>query len=58
MSNIVKLGLFFRPPRLQTKQDGKVAIHPKSVNSEVKYYESHWLIYHEKMKTSKVIIFE
>eukprot|EP00794_Sanderia_malayensis_P015883 gene15883-17483_t len=47
-----------RPPKLETKQDGKVAIHPKSVNSEVRTFESQWIIYHLKMRTSKIYLFD
>jgi len=47
-----------RPPRISTEADGKVAIHPKSVNSEEKYFSSQWLIYHEKMKTNKIYLYD
>ncbi|XP_031550267.1 putative ATP-dependent RNA helicase DHX57 isoform X2 [Actinia tenebrosa] len=39
-----------------TKNEGQVFIHPKSVNFDVNYFESPYLIYHEKVKTSKVFI--
>ncbi|KAK2567371.1 putative ATP-dependent RNA helicase DHX57 [Acropora cervicornis] len=39
-----------------TKNDGQVFVHPKSVNFQVNNYESPFLVYHEKVKTSKVYI--
>ncbi len=32
----------------------QVSVHPSSVNFQVRYYESPYLVYHEKVKTSKV----
>lgn len=40
--------------RFKTKEDGYVNIHPSSVNFQVRYYDSPYLVYHEKLKTSKV----
>ena len=48
--------LFFRPPKIEALGFGKASIHPKSVNCEVKEFESQWLIYHEKMRTTKVSV--
>lgn len=48
--------LFFRPPKIEALGFGKANIHPKSVNCEVKEFESQWLIYHEKMRTTKVSV--
>ncbi|XP_020915911.1 ATP-dependent DNA/RNA helicase DHX36 [Exaiptasia diaphana] len=45
-----------RPPRLYTQGDGKVAMHPKSVNVETVAYENNWLIYHQKVKSTKIFI--
>lgn len=42
--------------RFKTKEDGFVAIHPSSVNSSVGKFLSPFLIYQEKIKTSKVYI--
>ncbi len=42
------------PAKLATKHETKVAIHPKSVNSEEDEFDSRWLVYHLKMKTTKV----
>jgi len=33
-----------------------VFIHPTSVNHNVKNFEAKWLIFHEKVKTSKVFL--
>ena len=32
----------------------QVSIHPSSVNFQVGYFESPYLVYHEKVKTTKV----
>ena len=40
--------------RFKTKDDGYVHIHPSSVNFQVRYYSSPYLVYHEKIRTSKV----
>nr|KAG5699673.1 hypothetical protein BaRGS_022071 [Batillaria attramentaria] len=40
--------------RFATKSDGFVHVHPSSVNFPVRHYESPYLVYHEKVKTSKV----
>ncbi|KAI5606345.1 putative ATP-dependent RNA helicase DHX57 isoform X1, partial [Silurus asotus] len=42
--------------RFLTKNDGAVHIHPSSVNFMVRHYESPYLVYHEKVKTSRVFI--
>ena len=43
-----------RPAKLRTKHETKIAIHPSSVNADEKEFESHWMLYHLKMKTAKV----
>ncbi|XP_014670430.1 PREDICTED: ATP-dependent RNA helicase DHX36-like [Priapulus caudatus] len=45
-------------PRLSTKTDGTVKIHPKSVNAEEKEFDSRWIVYHLKMKTAAVYLFD
>ncbi|XP_023205759.1 putative ATP-dependent RNA helicase DHX57 isoform X1 [Xiphophorus maculatus] len=42
--------------RFMTKSDGCVHIHPSSVNYTVRHYGSPYLVYHEKVKTSRVFI--
>ncbi|XP_072534065.1 putative ATP-dependent RNA helicase DHX57 isoform X2 [Salminus brasiliensis] len=42
--------------RFLTKNDGAVHIHPSSVNFTVRHYDSPYLVYHEKVKTSRVFI--
>ncbi|KPP56085.1 putative ATP-dependent RNA helicase DHX57 [Scleropages formosus] len=42
--------------RFVTKGDGYVHIHPSSVNYTVRHYDSPYLVYHEKVKTSRVFI--
>ncbi|XP_076381687.1 putative ATP-dependent RNA helicase DHX57 [Megalopta genalis] len=44
--------------KFQTKSDGFVSIHPSSVNFHVGYFPSPYLVFQEKMKTSKVFIKE
>ncbi|XP_051867691.1 putative ATP-dependent RNA helicase DHX57 isoform X2 [Pristis pectinata] len=56
MSGAVKL-----PPKPEelhfvTKNDGNVHIHPSSVNYQVRHFESPYLVYHEKVKTSRVFL--
>lgn len=50
----LKTPLFFLRVKVYTQADGKVNIHPKSVNAEEKEFNYTWLIYHLKMKTSSV----
>ncbi|KAI5062460.1 hypothetical protein GOP47_0022999 [Adiantum capillus-veneris] len=39
-----------------TKEDGKVSLHPASVNARVNYFPFPWLIYSEKVKTTDIYI--
>lgn len=41
-----------------TQADGKVCIHPKSVNAEEKEFNYRWLIYHLKMRTSSIFLYD
>uniref|UniRef100_A0A6Q2YUD7 ATP-dependent DNA/RNA helicase DHX36 n=1 Tax=Esox lucius TaxID=8010 RepID=A0A6Q2YUD7_ESOLU len=47
-----------RPVRVYTKTDGKVCIHPKSVNAEEIQFNYSWLIYHLKMRTSSIFLYD
>ncbi|KAG6550205.1 hypothetical protein Mapa_008165 [Marchantia paleacea] len=47
-----------RELRFFTKADGRVFLHPASVNFQVGAFESPWLIFSEKVKTSKVFLKE
>ena len=53
--NIAKI---FPRRRVTTAEDGKVAIHPRSVNYEIDAVEftSPWLVYHQKIKTTSIFI--
>lgn len=42
--------------RFLTKTDGYVHVHPSSVNYTVRHYTSPYLVYHEKVKTSRIFI--
>jgi ATP-dependent RNA helicase DHX57 len=44
--------------KFKTKTDGYVHIHPSSVNAQCAHYENPYLVYHEKIKTSRVFIRE
>ncbi|XP_037072381.1 putative ATP-dependent RNA helicase DHX57 [Pollicipes pollicipes] len=44
--------------KFKTKEDGYVFIHPVSVNAKVSRFESPYLVYNEKVKTSRVFIRE
>lgn len=44
--------------KFQTKEDGYVNLHPSSVNFSVGYFPSPYLVYQEKVKTSKIFIRE
>lgn len=44
--------------RYHTRHDGRVFIHPSSMVFSVGHYESPWLVYSEKVKTSKVFVRE
>ncbi|XP_075234101.1 ATP-dependent DNA/RNA helicase DHX36-like [Lycorma delicatula] len=43
---------------LMTTEDGKVEIHPKSVNEKALEFESRFLLYHLKMKSTKIYLFD
>ncbi|XP_046840987.1 ATP-dependent DNA/RNA helicase DHX36-like [Xenia sp. Carnegie-2017] len=48
-----------RPPKLTVQQDGRmvrVEIHPKSVNHDEYNFLSNWLIYLEKVKSTKIFV--
>ncbi|XP_077104241.1 ATP-dependent DNA/RNA helicase DHX36 isoform X1 [Siphateles boraxobius] len=47
-----------RPMPVYTKADGKVCIHPKSVNAEETQFHYTWLIYHLKMKTTSIFLYD
>ncbi|XP_015225790.1 PREDICTED: ATP-dependent RNA helicase DHX36 isoform X1 [Cyprinodon variegatus] len=44
--------------KVYTQSDGKVCIHPKSVNVEETEFNYTWLIYHLKMKTSSIFLYD
>ncbi|NXH35152.1 DHX36 helicase, partial [Myiagra hebetior] len=41
-----------------TKTDGSVNIHPKSVNTEETEFHYNWLVYHLKMRTSSIYLYD
>uniref|UniRef100_A0A8C8YID8 ATP-dependent DNA/RNA helicase DHX36 n=1 Tax=Prolemur simus TaxID=1328070 RepID=A0A8C8YID8_PROSS len=44
--------------KVYTKTDGTVSIHPKSVNVEQTDFHYNWLIYHLKMRTSSIYLYD
>ena len=44
--------------KFRTKADGYVHIHPSSVNAKASTYETPYMVYHEKVKTSRVFVRE
>ena len=57
--NVAKVSLKKRgsaPPKITTPEDGRVSIHPKSLNYDTKDFESPWLCYHSKVKTSSIFL--
>ncbi|XP_070684754.1 ATP-dependent DNA/RNA helicase DHX36 [Pempheris klunzingeri] len=44
--------------KVYTQADGKVCIHPKSVNAEEADFNYTWLIYHLKMRTSSIFLYD
>ncbi|XP_076851120.1 ATP-dependent DNA/RNA helicase DHX36 [Brachyhypopomus gauderio] len=47
-----------KPVKVYTKADGKVCIHPKSVNAEETQFQYTWLVYHLKMRTSSIFLYD
>lgn len=44
---------------LRTSEDGKVTLHPKSVNTvQTTNFESNFLVYHEKLLSSCIFIYD
>ncbi|XP_053566041.1 ATP-dependent DNA/RNA helicase DHX36 [Bombina bombina] len=44
--------------KIYTKSDGKVSIHPKSVNVEEGEFHYSWLVYHLKMRTTGIYLYD
>ena len=56
-------GAMFKPPgpedlKFKTHEDGYVHIHPSSVTAAVGYFKTPYLVFHEKIKTSRVFVRE
>ncbi|ELR25721.1 helicase conserved Cterminal domain containing protein [Acanthamoeba castellanii str. Neff] len=45
-----------RDLKFYTRDDGRVFLHPSSVNFSVNEFDSPWLLFSEKVKTSKVFV--
>ena len=44
--------------KFRTKADGYVNIHPSSVNGKAGQFDTPYLVYHEKVRTSRVFVRE
>eukprot|EP00092_Neocalanus_flemingeri_P073805 GFUD01091162.1.p1 GENE.GFUD01091162.1~~GFUD01091162.1.p1 ORF type:complete len:1281 (+),score=425.03 GFUD01091162.1:331-4173(+) len=56
-------GAMCKPPsaedlKFKTSEDGYVNIHPSSITSNVSHFETPYLVFHEKVKTSRVFVRE
>ena len=56
-------GAMAKPPRpedlkFKTAEDGYVNIHPGSATAKVTRFETPYLVFHEKVKTSRVFVRE
>jgi len=56
-------GAMFKPPtaedlKFKTSEDGYVNIHPSSLTASVSHFETPYLVFHEKVKTSRVFVRE
>ncbi|KAH0504983.1 ATP-dependent RNA helicase DHX36 [Microtus ochrogaster] len=54
----LNLGKKRKMVKVHTKSDGLVSIHPKSVNVEQTDFHYNWLIYHLKMRTSSIYLYD
>lgn len=43
---------------VRTPEDGNVKLHPSSVNVNEKYFRSHFLVYHLKMRTTSKFLYD
>ena len=42
--------------KFKTREDGKVDLHPSSVNAKKNYFEEDWIVYSDKVKSSGIFI--
>lgn len=45
-------------PQIRTSEDGRVELHPKSVNTGMQEFESPFLMYFQKMKSSSIFLYD
>lgn len=45
-------------PNCSTEEDGRVTLHPKSVNANGRVFESPYLVYYEKMKSTSIFLYD
>lgn len=51
-------GFGVRPPKLYTKEDGRVYLHPRSVIAEEPAFPTKWLMYHQKVETTRKYLYD
>merc|ERR1719357_137770 len=56
-------GAMFKPPepedlKFKTSEDGYIHLHPSSITARVAHFETPYLVFHEKVKTSRVFVRE
>lgn len=56
--NVAKgmFGKHLRLKRYSTKTDRRVELHPKSVNANIKVFDTQWFVYYTKIRSSKVYL--
>jgi hypothetical protein len=56
VAKAVPSGVPDKPAKVSTRKDGAVMVHPSSINYNCAAFETPWLVYHEKVKTSAVFL--
>ena len=54
--NVVTVNQGKRFAKFKTREDGKVDLHPSSVNAKKNYFEEDWIVYSDKVKSSGIFI--
>jgi ATP-dependent RNA helicase DHX36 len=54
--NVVTINQGKRFAKFKTREDGKVDLHPSSVNASQNYFEEDWIVYSDKVKSSGIFI--
>ena len=54
--NVATISQGKRYAKFKTREDGKVDLHPSSVNASQTYFEEDWIVYSDKVKSSGIFI--